>query len=141
MWRCALTGAVIATGLFHFAVAQSQPNSKPSAKAVDASVVLTAHDNGKDIDLTTTQTLVVRLESNPSTGYGWTVVGDPAPLRLGKASYQKNAKSGTVGAPGNQVFRFSANSAGMANLTLAYRRSWEYNVPPAKTFTVKVNVR
>ena len=29
----------------------------------------------------------------------------------------------------------------MATLTLVYRRSWEYNVPPIKTFTVRVNVR
>ena len=39
------------------------------------------------------------------------------------------------------VFQLSANSAGLATLTFVYRRSWEYNVPPAKTFAIRVNVR
>jgi predicted secreted protein len=46
-----------------------------------------------------------------------------------------------AGAPQMSVFQFSAASAGLANLTLVYRRSWEYNTTPAKTFSVRVNVR
>jgi hypothetical protein len=39
------------------------------------------------------------------------------------------------------VFDLTANGPGVSNVTFVFRRSWEYNVAPAKTFTVRVNVR
>jgi inhibitor of cysteine peptidase len=116
----------------------------PSAwsKVSSATVTVTGQDNGQDVDLTTGGILIVKLKSNPSTGYSWTVSGDPSPLRLEKTTYVKNSQSSkAVGAPGMQVLRFGVSSSGMATLTVVYRRSWEYNVPPAKTFRVRVNVR
>ena len=110
-------------------------------KPAPPSVVVTDYDNGKDIDLPPNQILIVKLSSTPSTGYNWTVVGDPAPLKLQKTSYRKNSTAQVAGAPGVQTFQFTAGSAGIANLSLAYRRSWEYNQPPAKTFTLRVSVR
>jgi inhibitor of cysteine peptidase len=105
-------------------------------------VVLSERDSGTDIDLTSNALLIVKLNSNPSTGYSWTVTGDPSPLKLQKTSFRKNTnKSGIMGASGTATFQLSANSSGIATLTLVYRRSWEYNMPPMKTFTVRVNVR
>lgn len=105
-------------------------------------LVLNESDNGKDIDLIAGSTLVVKLPGNPSTGYNWTVVGDPAPLKLQKSSFARSkTKSGMVGSSGTAIFRLSAGSSGMATLNLVYRRSWEYNVAPVKTFTVRVDVR
>jgi predicted secreted protein len=60
---------------------------------------------------------------------------------LEKSAFSKNKSSQAIGAAGTQVFRFGASSAGMATLKIIYHRSWEYNVPPAKTFSVRVNVR
>lgn len=116
-------------------------SSGTSAKAAVSAVTVTDQDNGKDVDLASNQTLVVKLASNPSTGYKWTVEGDPAPLKLEKQTYRKSAKSSAMGAPGVEAFQFSASSSGIANLKLNYHRSWEYNVPPAKTFSLRVNVR
>ncbi|MGC2108095.1 MAG: protease inhibitor I42 family protein [Candidatus Korobacteraceae bacterium] len=125
-----------------FAATPQASKSDSTAKSSPPPVTATDQDNGKDIDLTTGGTLVVKLKSNPSTGYSWTVAGDPSPLRLQKSTYVKNSQSSKVaGAPGMQVLRFTASSAGMTNLTLVYRRSWEYNVPPAKSLSVRVNVR
>jgi len=119
-----------------------QATTASSKAASSATVTITDQDNGKDVDMTTGSTLVVKLKSNASTGYSWTVAGEPTPLRLQKTSYQKNkASAKAVGAPGVQVLQFGANSAGMATLNLVYRRSWEYNVSPAQTFSVRVNVR
>ena len=124
-------------------VAQPQTSAPPrSSTSVPPSYTITDRDNGKDIDLTTGEHLLVRLPSNPTTGYSWAVVGDPAPLKLEKSAFHKNTKSSQVmGAPGAQVLQFNASSAGIANLTVVYRRSWEYNVPPVKTFSVRVSVR
>jgi len=118
------------------------PSAKSPAKAGSHAVSITDEDNGKDVDLTSGGTLIVKLKSNPSTGYRWVVAGDPSPLKLVQTSYRRNtASSKAVGAPGVQVLQFNASSAGMATLQLIYRRSWEYNVQPAKTFNVRVDVR
>ncbi len=123
-------------------VAQQAQSPSTKTKAATPAVTLTEADNGKDIDLTAGTTLIVKLASNPSTGYKWTLVGEPSPLKLQKTSFrQSTSKPGVAGAPGIDVFQLSTNSAGMATLTLVYRRSWEYNVPPVKTFTVRVDVR
>ena len=122
----------------------AQPPQSPGApqKSASSVVTITDEDNGKDIDLPAGDTLVLRLKSNPSTGYSWAIKGDPLPLRLVKSSTKKNAQTGhAVGAPVTQEFRLTAVSAGMASLTLEYGRPWEYNVAPAKTFKVKVNAR
>ena len=105
-------------------------------------VTVTEADNGKAVELNAGQTLQVKLASNPSTGYDWTLDGDPSPLKLVKSFHQANKKTaGMPGAPQTTVFKLSAASAGAANVRLVYRRSWEYNVAPAKTFSVRVNVR
>jgi inhibitor of cysteine peptidase len=122
----------------------AQPPQSPGAKQTSSpsQIVVTDQDNGKDIDLPAGGSLVVRLNSNPSTGYSWAIKGDPSPLRLVKSSTKKNSQAGhAAGAPVMQEFRLTAVSAGMASLTLEYRRPWEYNVASARTFQVRVNAR
>ena len=130
---------VIAIGTASFG---QQAASASKVQSASSNVLLTEQDNGKDIDLTIGSTLIVKLPGNPSTGYNWTIVGEPSPLKLQKTSFRKSTnKSGAVGASGTATFQLSASSSGIATLTLVYRRSWEYNMPPMKTFTVRVNVR
>ncbi|MFZ0914739.1 MAG: protease inhibitor I42 family protein [Candidatus Korobacteraceae bacterium] len=122
----------------------AQPLQSPDAQQKNASsvVVITDQDNGKDIDLPAGGTLAIRLNSNPSTGYSWAIKGDPSPLRLVKSSTKKNGQNSHVaGAPITQEFRLRAVSAGMASLTLEYRRPWEHDVAPVKTFQVRVKAR
>lgn len=122
-------------------VVAQQAASTSSAKAASG-VVLTDRDNGTDVDLAPNTPLTITLPSNPATGYAWTIAGDPSPLKLQKASFRKGkTKAGALGGSGTSVFQLNASSAGMATLTLVYRRSWEYNLPPMKTFSVRVNVR
>ncbi len=110
--------AIVAlTSLFSSLMLIGQPPQSPSAPKKSASLVLliTDQDNGKDIDLPAGGTLVVRLKSNPSTGYVWAIKGDPSPLRLVKSSAKKTGQtSRAVGAPATQEFRLTAASAGMA---------------------------
>jgi inhibitor of cysteine peptidase len=119
---------------------QTRP-AAPSAKARSNIVTIGDEDNGKDVDLTSGGTLVVKLKSNASTGYGWAVAGDPSPLKLEKTSYRKDSSSGAMGRPGVQILQFHAGGPGLTTLTINYRRPWEYNAPPARIFHVKVYVR
>jgi predicted secreted protein len=123
-------------------VAQQAADANTTPKKSKPIVGVMESDNGKTIDMDSSQTLCVKLKVIAGTGYSWTLNGDPAPLKLGKSyTQQSNSTARRAGGPQMSVFELSANSSGVANLTFTYRRSWEYNVPPAKTFNVRVNVR
>ncbi len=109
-----------------------------------AEVQLDASSNGGQKELALGQTVVVALDSNPTTGYSWVVSSvDQNILRQdGDSSYQSsNSNPGVMGAGGVQSFRFEAANPGTTTLTLVYRRPWETSVAPIKTFTVQVAVR
>ena len=80
-----------------------------------------------DIAVKEGSTLTVNLESNPSTGYGWKVLGpDYGPLQLKKASYVRPMAAGRVGAAGTQVFEFTARTKNQqVVLVFVYGRPFE----------------
>ena len=107
-----------------------------------AEVQLDANSNGTQQELARGQTITVALDSNPTTGYSWAVsdVDQNVLRQLGDPSYQ-SSNTNLVGSGGVQSFRFEAANAGMTTLKLVYRRPWETNVAPIKTYTVQVAVR
>ncbi len=113
----------------------------PSLFPTEMPVTASLSDSGGTASLVPHQPLVVRLQSNPSTGYGWsyTVSGDDV-LRLDSVSGEAPAPSGMVGVPGEQVWSFRAQGSGRAVLTYVYARAWEKETAPAKTFTLTVVV-
>lgn len=99
---------------------------------------------GKQVTLKADQTLTVRLESNPTTGYGWEIaeVDDAVLKSQGEPQFeQQNSSKQLAGAGGWQVFHFTALKTGETNLKLVYRRPWEKNIEPIKTFTVQVVIQ
>ena len=74
------------------------------------------------------ETLTVKLESNPTTGYSWQVLGPKyGPLKLEKESFEPG-RSNTPGSPGTQVFEFVAPKTGKNEgvvLVFNYRRPFE----------------
>ena len=113
--------------------AASQP-----ATAGPAEVQVTERDHGRVIDLKG-EVLVLKLQSNPSTGYGWQVQGlNQQILRQVGAAEWLPEVSGKLGAPGTQVLRFAAVGKGQARLDLVYARPWEKGAPAARSFSVEV---
>ena len=92
-------------------------------------MTVTDQDNAKSIDLAKGVTLIIKLSSNPSTGYSWAV---KVPLKLVSSDYQQTDESGKIGAPGMQQFEFTATAAGASTLKLVYRRPWEKGVAPVR---------
>ena len=85
--------------------------------------------------------LIVRLSSNPSTGYAWRVSSGIGPvLKLVGHSYIAPRDGQRVGAPGTAVLRFRAVAVGQKVLRLSYTRPWEIGVEPARRFTLRVRV-
>jgi predicted secreted protein len=106
-------------------------------------VTVTESDNNREVNVPAGDILVVRLSSNPTTGYGWQVTRNDGQLlkAAGKPKFQ-GSSSGRMGAGGQQVFRFKAPDYGGidAVLGLQYSRPFEKDKPPAKTFQVTVHV-
>ena len=119
------------TRLFRIAVEVSEapPQSRTFA--------LTEADDGSRISAAKGDVLTVRLPSNVTTGYGWSVA-QAAPGMLPAPeppSYQPPAAS-QPGAGGTQTFTIPVNAGGAGWLQLVYRRPFEKDVPPARTWSV-----
>ena len=84
--------------------------------------------------------LVVRLPSNPSTGYAWAVCSGTGRVLRGLGRAYVPPQTGLVGAPGTAVLRFRAAVTGKMVLRLAYRRSWGQSAPATRTFVLRVTV-
>ncbi len=100
--------------------------------------------NGQQVAVKQDQTLAVKLESNPTTGYSWEVAEcDAAVLQQqGESTYeQANKNQNLAGGGGWQTFHFQPLKAGETRLKLIYRRPWEKGVEPIKTYEVDVKVK
>ncbi len=122
-----------------------QPSTPPAAEPTSApatpqQIQVTEADQGKNIMLNPGDSLVITLVSNPSTGYAWEVKPvDHAVLALiGEPAFK--ADSDSLGAPGKTTLNFQTAASGSQALTLLYRRSFEKNAQPLKTFTINVTV-
>lgn len=105
-----------------------------------ASVTVSQSDNASHQSLTVGDTLVVRLKSNLTTGYRWSVTAnDTALLRKNSEQYKKPIP-GRVGQGGVQVYTFTALKPGETSLSLGYSRPFEKHVAPAKTFRVEISI-
>ena len=107
-----------------------------------AEVVLTEADNRSTIAIAAGETLVVRLASNPTTGYRWKLSSQPQHLELegGEASFDPPARA-LPGAGGHEVFRFRGTTAGREPIELRYQRGWETNTPPAAEYRLTVEIK
>lgn len=102
-------------------------------------------DPGEAIEVEEGLKFSVVLESNPTTGYQWELAkplkGDVVAL-VGTAFEAKGGSEGgegeKMGAPGEETWTFEALKPGEAEITLAYRRSWEKGAEKTVTFKVEV---
>jgi inhibitor of cysteine peptidase len=100
---------------------------------------ITEDSNGTEIDLAAGETLEVRLQENPSTGFKWVLesAGKGACALVGDAFENGGA---IPGQPGTHRWEFRAEQAGSGTITLSYQRPWEEKQSPARSFTLRVRV-
>jgi len=117
--------------------------SKSAPKPPPAPVTVSAEQSGTSVALTSGQDLVVRLPSNPSTGYRWIYVEPKeAVLRVdGPSSFETQSAGGAVGAAGTEVWKLAPLKPGQQQLRFEYRRPWEQDVGPSKIATYSVTVQ
>jgi inhibitor of cysteine peptidase len=128
-----------------FVLAGCGPVVESNAGGTGVEVLLGTEDHGRRVQVDTSQVIVLTLESNPSTGYRWEVVGaDSAVLQqVGEVEFTPASELDPppLGASGVEVYRFEAVGAGETTLELVYHRPWEEGVEPLETFSVEVLVR
>jgi inhibitor of cysteine peptidase len=134
-------GAVLAFAIALLAAAPAiaGPTQAPSSSPAPSAIAGWAR-NGKTVTLHPGQTLVVQLDSNRTTGYGWSGVPPSGAVLIqeGAPVYATVQPSNQrVGAGGRDVFKYKAAAKGRVQISLAYERRWE-KVPPAKTFALTV---
>lgn len=97
----------------------------------------------RDVTLSVGDTLEVTLASNPSTGFRWTAdtqISDPSVID--QTSHQTvGPTSDLQGAPGTEVWTFSALKAGKATIETDYNQPWPAGAKKVWTFTANVVVR
>ena len=88
-----------------------------------SATTLTDSDSGGGFTLRVGDTLVVRLTSNPTTGYSWNLAGGaPATLQLlGQPNFERPS-NGLIGASGVQIYKFKVVGSGSNVLRLLYQR-------------------
>lgn len=106
---------------------------------------LTFSDAATPIAVVPGEPFSISLESNPSTGYQWTITEQPDPelVTVENESGTVNPgdnDSGAVGVPGTTTFDFKAKASGTATVTFTYARSFDpEDSPTSTTFTINVS--
>ena len=103
---------------------------------------LDAGDDGRAVTVPVSGRLSVSLDSNPTTGFGWSIATiDTSILENTDLEYvQDPAPPGVTGVGGTETWEFTARAVGTSTLRLEYSRSWETEEPPSRTFQVTVEV-
>ncbi len=103
-------------------------------------ILLDEYDNSAHVDLYVGDTISVKLKSNITTGYSWSITSAPPCLQqLGSKQDQNN--SPRIGESGFQVFTFKATNSCDSSLKMKYFRPFERDKPPAGTFWVDLSIQ
>jgi predicted secreted protein len=117
------------------------PRKHPTTGTRGNVVTASERNDGKEVTLSSSDTLEIRLTSVPGTGYGWKLAGlPPEVLRLEEERLDVTG-SASPGAAATSILRFVPVSPGKGAIRLVYARPWEKGVPPKKTYTLRVHVR
>lgn len=77
----------------------------------------------------------ITLDSNPTSGYNWTVDFNHKILKEGKESYSIGQPE-IIGSSGRQIFTFTPIQEGQTEISAVYKRPWEDRVADKRTFRV-----
>jgi inhibitor of cysteine peptidase len=133
--RCAriLIAATVAVALLAACASKPPP---------PAPLSVTEANSGGTVALALDQRLIVKLPSNPSTGYRWSVAQQTAGVLEpeGAPTFERGPDA-SAGAAGTEIWKFVPTKAGEETLRLEYRRLWEADAAPARVVSYKVTVR
>jgi inhibitor of cysteine peptidase len=141
--RLLVTVAILVSSMLmgcHFA-SRNPPTSQTLEVAMGD--VLKQNAITQDVTLGVGNTLTVRLGSNYTTPYRWTIntkIGDPTIVKQTSHAFVQPT-SDALGAPGTEVWTFEALKPGKTTITTAYSSIVGKDSKTACTYTANVTVR
>ena len=102
---------------------------------------LTAADAERSITVAPNGSFDIELQSNPTTGYEWSLSVEPPEVVATKSKQYTADASGRVGVGGVTRWSLNARMVGSATLTFMYSRPWEKGVSPTRIVTFQIDVR
>ena len=89
------------------------------------------------------KTFQIIIDSNPTTGYHWEIVGqlDKNVVEFVSKEYQSTSQPGLAGGGGVDIWTFKAVAAGQAKITLGSYPPSNTATQPAQTETFAVSVK
>ena len=92
---------------------------------------------GKTLRLPASGLMALKLDSNPSTGYGWQFsCSSPAVSKVGSSFTIPRGDEERMGAPGVEILVLAVTKPGTYNIRMDYKRSWEKMSLQSFNFTV-----
>jgi predicted secreted protein len=95
--------------------------------------------NGQKIEAAIGNEFEVSLPEARTAGYLWTLRNNAA-SRCAMIS-ESLQPAANVGGSGSHTWHFRATKPGDCTLAMDYKRAWQENAGPARTYTLKVHVR
>ncbi len=127
-----------------FIPADQKPEWKkhiPSAQVVTA-VRMNQSNSGEVLDLSVGDSIIVTLESNPSTGFSWqlAIISDETVLENSAQEFGMIDTNSPPGTPGEEIWTFEAIGPGTCTFVMEYSRPWEGGEKGVETFSLTVTV-
>ena len=105
--------------------------------------ILTEKNNGDSLNLKINDTVEIKLESNPTTGYSWFLSDnvDETIVSVTSPEFMESKKDEElVGAGGYEIFTIKAIAKGKTDIILNYERPWEEGVEPLEIFEITISI-
>jgi len=126
------------------AASPAAPAAPTAAAAATEKGELDNAPDGASITIKRGGELMVKLDTNLTTGFQWTMgpaASGPPLSMIGNPIYvNKGSEPRFLGAGGSNVFRFKAEQAGQVMLQFDHKRPWETGAAPAKSVRYTVVV-
>ena len=107
----------------------------------EKTVTLTVKEKATELKLTKGDTFELKLQMQGGTGYTWQIAKDDQKILKSKGEpTTETMGEAKPGGPQLRVFRFQAVAAGTCELELHYRRPFEKDKPPEKTYKLTLQV-
>ena len=101
----------------------------------------TAFDAQQSITIAPNRVFHIELQSNPTTGYEWSLAMEPEDIVSFKSKKYTSDASGRVGVGGTMSWALSSKKVGQTTLTFVYHRPWEKDAKPTRKVKFDIIVR
>jgi inhibitor of cysteine peptidase len=103
-------------------------------------LALNEADTEKTIDVAAGDIIEIQLLENATAGYRWTLETIDKSVCEVIADGRHGPAKVIPGASGTHVWRLKATHAGNCRIEIAYRRAWQRDTPPTRTFKLGLRV-